>query len=614
MAKKVAVFGGGVAGLTAAHELACRGYQVTVYERRDRLGGKARTQYWDPGWGQGLLPGEHGFRFFPAFYHCIDDTLGRIPLNGSGRSVSPADGLGTQPGSTVLSHNMIDPTYQAWGQPGRPVAQFPRRPPQNDDLWTLLKFFFTQDLGVSLPDLARIWWKMARFVGSCDRRRLGEYEQMTYWQFMGADNLSAAAQRLLVHLPRCLVAMDARRANARTLANVSFLLMIGSLEGAQKPDRILRGPTTEMWIEPWRRWLDALGVTLRSGPGQALRRLDVANREITGATLAGGEVVHADYYVLAVPLEEAVSLMTPALRAASHDLDTLASIDPNVALSWMTGVQLYLKKDEPVLDGHVAYIDSDWAVTSVSQAQFWAPENFKQRYGLGRVDGVMSADVSDWFTNGQVHGKPASQCTRAEIQDELVAQMGSVLTAQGHPVLPAANVEAMHVDDDIQFDAAGVVSQNLSRLLIHPPGLWAKRPRPHDAAGVANLFLAADYVRNDMDLATMEGANQAARDSVNALLEQDGSGAPRCLSVNHLELNEPAWVKTLKALDEAAWDLGHPYDELVSEEHVERLGRSQSHEELENECRRLELEAPVNARRSGRARRPGPAPERPPGP
>ncbi|MEU0737614.1 FAD-dependent oxidoreductase, partial [Streptomyces lavendulocolor] len=38
----VAVLGGGVAGLTAAHELAERGFRVTVYERR-ALGGKARS-------------------------------------------------------------------------------------------------------------------------------------------------------------------------------------------------------------------------------------------------------------------------------------------------------------------------------------------------------------------------------------------------------------------------------------------------------------------------------------------------------------------------------------------------------------------------------------------
>src|SRR2546425_418490 len=65
----VAVFGGGVAGLTAAHELIERGFDVTVYERR-AWGGKARSTE-VPGSGSGgrkPLPGEHGFRFEFGFY------------------------------------------------------------------------------------------------------------------------------------------------------------------------------------------------------------------------------------------------------------------------------------------------------------------------------------------------------------------------------------------------------------------------------------------------------------------------------------------------------------------------------------------------------------------
>jgi uncharacterized protein with NAD-binding domain and iron-sulfur cluster len=44
MSKRVIVIGGGVAGMTAAHELASRdGFEVVVYELRDVPGGKARS-------------------------------------------------------------------------------------------------------------------------------------------------------------------------------------------------------------------------------------------------------------------------------------------------------------------------------------------------------------------------------------------------------------------------------------------------------------------------------------------------------------------------------------------------------------------------------------------
>ena len=85
----VIIVGGGVAGLTAAHELSDRGAAVTVYERRTDWGGKARSQpvAGSAAGGRKPLPGEHGFRFYPRFYKHVVDTMQRIPVGG-GRCVA----------------------------------------------------------------------------------------------------------------------------------------------------------------------------------------------------------------------------------------------------------------------------------------------------------------------------------------------------------------------------------------------------------------------------------------------------------------------------------------------------------------------------------------------
>src|SRR3954471_14211472 len=78
---RVAILGGGMAGLAAAHELVERGFAVDVYERKS-LGGKARSipVAGTAAGGRKPLPREHGVRFFPGFYHHVPDTMRRIPF------------------------------------------------------------------------------------------------------------------------------------------------------------------------------------------------------------------------------------------------------------------------------------------------------------------------------------------------------------------------------------------------------------------------------------------------------------------------------------------------------------------------------------------------------
>ena len=93
---KVVIIGGGVAGMSAAHELLDRGFEVEVYEFRNVPGGKARSI---PSPHTGVdgrqdLPGEHGFRFFPGFYKHVIDTMQRIPVKDpTGKCTCVADHL-----------------------------------------------------------------------------------------------------------------------------------------------------------------------------------------------------------------------------------------------------------------------------------------------------------------------------------------------------------------------------------------------------------------------------------------------------------------------------------------------------------------------------------------
>jgi len=112
--KKVIILGGGVAGLSAAHELMERGFKVAVYEKGSVPGGKARSFPVPDSGTEGRMgwPAEHGFRFFPRYYRNLPDTMKRIPYAKNPRGVYDnliqlprlllaPDGLGMEPTVTL---------------------------------------------------------------------------------------------------------------------------------------------------------------------------------------------------------------------------------------------------------------------------------------------------------------------------------------------------------------------------------------------------------------------------------------------------------------------------------------------------------------------------------
>jgi uncharacterized protein with NAD-binding domain and iron-sulfur cluster len=143
---RVVVLGGGVAGLTVAHELAERGFSVDVIEKRDVPGGKARsTEVPRSATGdRQLLPGEHGFRFFPGFYRHLPDTFARIP-----------DGAG----KTVLDHLVSVNTMTFAFQDRAPFVLPARFPRSLREIGYVLGFFEgLGQMGITVDDVVFTWW------------------------------------------------------------------------------------------------------------------------------------------------------------------------------------------------------------------------------------------------------------------------------------------------------------------------------------------------------------------------------------------------------------------------------------------------------------------------
>ena len=562
MPTKVIVLGGGVAGMSAAHELIDRGFEVLVLERGRLSGGKARSiPVTDDGAGtsgheradlgvtsiEHRLPGEHGFRFFPGFYKHVIDTMRRIP-SFDGRAVAD---------------HLVATTRVGFTQYGKPTFLVPSSFPRTgSDAATLLRdvlLAFGRIVDLRPDELAFFAARFWQILTSCEQRRIGEYERTSWWDFIGAETRSASYQKFLATgFTRSLVAAKARKASARTVGDMFMQMMLTFLDpSAGSTDRLLDGPTNLIWIDPWSSHLESSGVHFVYEA--EVEEILCDSRKVTGVAVrrqGNRTTVQGDYYVAAIPLERMAPLINSRMLAIDPQLGNLGKLAPNV--EWMNGIQFYLRRDLPIAHGHLIHIDSEWALTSVSQIQFWrsmSPEQF----GDSDVRGVLSVDVSDWEAPGS-NGRSAKQCSREEVVREVWGQLKRSINVD-RELLRDEDLHSWFLDPDIQNDPArSGLLQNAEPLLVNLINTWALRPEA--VTGIPNLFLASDYVRTHTDLATMEGANEAARRAVNGVLAAEKFTGQRCAV---WPLHQPEILEPWRVHDAARYAAGMPWDDTLTQ-------------------------------------------------
>ena len=570
MAKKVIILGGGVAGMSAAHELIERGFTVEVYERQEvYVGGKARSVNAENSGEDGRpdYPGEHGFRFFPGFYQHITDTMKRIPFRKTGGT------NGTATTNNVFN-NLVETERVMLARKGKiPVQTIVNFPKNREDIKTLISFLKEADIGLSDDDEKLFANKLWQLVTSSYERRQQEYERIGWWEYMNTDNQCNGLnpcpyeEYCVGGLTHSLVAAQPKLMSTKTGGDILLQLMLLMANPAGRTDRVLNGPTNDVWLNPWLTYLESKGVKYfhnHKAIDFACNRHTQEISKVQVMNYATNETIEVtgDYYISAMPLEQMAKLVN----------DDMTYIDPTLAftvdlsspasqsLNWMNGIQYYLDRDISLTKGHIIFIDSPWAITGISQLQFWDSFDLG-KFGNGKAKGILSVDVSDWFTAGY-NGKTAADCTLDEIKEEVWQQMETSLNINGK-LIDKSMVVFTHIDCDIYEKTPTVKStfctqHNREPLLVNTANSWSKRPEAF--TNIQNFFLASDYVRTYTDLATMEGANEAARRAVNSIIARSGVKAPFC---KIWKLHEPGVLSVLRWLDRKRFEKGLPWTNEV---------------------------------------------------
>lgn len=318
MSARVAIAGGGLAGLSCAKALCEQGYEVELFEGLPYLGGRASTFLDDDGdWV------EQGLHLFLGAYTELKGVLADLKRPPDEVLFWMKEIRFQDPEGKSATY-AINPLVAPFRTIGSALGQ-------NDYLGPFDKLRLLPIVAPSLANhaiLARTfdgmsvvdWWRRLRGSEAVLERFLRPFCRAI--QFTDADEFSAYAFLGLVHN----IARD----------------VPSSLAGGYV------GPRDRTIFRPFGRYLHEHGVRIHTG----VKLVDVLyrheerpeRRRVEGLVLDNGERVDADLYVLAVPVWEVAPLLPSAMKNDPF-FGSLADLPVAPAIS----VQLWF--DEPVVDG-----------------------------------------------------------------------------------------------------------------------------------------------------------------------------------------------------------------------------------------------------------------------
>jgi hypothetical protein len=518
-----------------------------------------------------VLPGEHGFRFFPSYYRHLGDTMGRIPVY---------DHEGRQTGRRVFDNLKATPE-QLTLKSGRRPTEAPNG--SSTPLQTLrlaVQTLVGQDYDPR--DFLQMGLRVSRYLATCPDRRT-PLENMSWWNYLCGFSpktrcylyrYSNAFTRDSTESGRVLAAFDWRYGDARTNGSTWMQLFEPLPDGAGRFNGTLDAPTTEAWFVHWRRYLADRGVRFVSG---ALERLEVATVDgkdvvIPWVRQAGrpapepwiGRTRRPHYVVVATdaPTAEAVSAPLPRVGVPAglvgfttrydgrpRDPYTQPGLGSNDRFQTLSGVQYFFDQNFAIGNGHAYSLDAPWALSTLSMQRAWSKIPFAKRDGFA---GLLSVDIGDFTKPAGPTRTSAWDSTRERIGEQVWIQLSNDLRTAplGPGPLRLPRPTWFHLDDNIEFGdrdgKKGVVVRNGTPYLVPIVADWERRPgpapfdpnvpnaavhpsppepgvwtAPHGGYPIhwGSLVYAGIYLKTFTRMTTMESANESGRHAVNAVLD-----------------------------------------------------------------------------------------------
>jgi hypothetical protein len=488
--KNIIIFGGGISGLTAAHELIELNYDVTIIERNDIVGGLART-YGDE--KKKICPYEHSWRAYGRWYQNVYDLMKRIPFNNN---ETVFDKLVVLNGGEKTCNKEI-PSYE--------------------ETFSNISFF----------DKIKIYKELINYYTSCSERNRKDYSEIGLRKYILENGVDKETENKIGKIVGPYLGFDYH--NASLYDSLYCFEMITNNSDEENTFNITSLPTNYCWFDPWLKYLISKGLNIKLN--NEVKSLNINNNnEITSINVYDKinkitNELKSDYYINCTGPEVLTQLLMPyrlypSIKPFLNDIKTVAQNGRQIQLS----IYYYLDKKVFLSNKNtLAYLpNTPWLLMVLPTGHIWGDEHLS-KFCKKEIKEIISVGICEPYVDGLKIKKPWSKCTVDEIREEAWYQLINDNDFKNNNCIED-NLDLKNVNI-IDFKMWDSYKFKDGKIDTYEPK-WANNIntilyRPKPKTPINNLFVGGAYSDTTTGVYSMESAAESGKIAAKELCKYD---------------------------------------------------------------------------------------------
>ena len=462
--RRVLVVGGGIAGMSAALELAERGYKVKIVEKKDYLGGRLHERLEKT--PEGDFKVEHGLHMWFENYHVFKNIRHRLGVNHNFRPYEAVHFAFRDYKPEKLSSD--PPVYPA-------------------NLVNLI----LQSPNLSLKDAIEQFRGLSEVMYYNHDKIYAKYDGVTFKEWAEEKGISKKFYEIILEPAASVTLNDPDKVSAAEMIQFMHTYFLS------QPAAMNREVTTTdhgtALIEPWADRLRSMDVDIETGRGVGGLRFE--DGKAVGEV---GDDTEYDHVILATSIPGTKKVLETA-TADSDSVDGLKALqevtEPMKVAPPYQVLRLWLDKAP---DDRPDVLETPQHPPIHLIANFSLLEDEAKEWSKKNGGAVLELHLYD---SPELQGKKPE-----EIWKNVRGTLEEIW-----PEMQGANAKALTVTDEEDF-----TSYEVGQATLRPDSLAPER------LGVPNMSFAGDWVKTDYPSALMERSVATGREAANAILLRDG--------------------------------------------------------------------------------------------